>query len=151
MTDDTPGLVIAEYWAQLNDDLVTLVDSVPDDKLDWAPRPELYPMWRILRHIAGCRDGWLGDVVGDGIEAPDVHETVHTRADVQQAYRRTWARIAAFLGDPARLDASYEDDGRVIDGHWIAFHLLEHDIHHRGDLLHYLALLGIDAPTSLNL
>jgi uncharacterized damage-inducible protein DinB len=31
-------------------------------------------------------------------------------------------------------------------GHWIAFHLLEHDIHHRADVLHYLALLGVEHP-----
>ena len=28
----------------------------------------------------------------------------------------------------------------------VAFHLLEHDIHHRADLLLYLALLGIETP-----
>jgi uncharacterized damage-inducible protein DinB len=32
-------------------------------------------------------------------------------------------------------------------GHWIAFHLLEHDIHHRADIFHYLALLGIETPS----
>jgi uncharacterized damage-inducible protein DinB len=151
MADHTPGLIIADYWAQLNEDLVALVDFVPDDRLDWNPRPELYTFRRILTHIAGCRDGWLADVVRDGVDAPDVHATVHTRADMQQAYRRTWQRIAAFLANAAQLDAAYEDEGRTIDGHWIAFHLLEHDIHHRADLLHYLALLDIAAPTSLNL
>jgi len=30
-----------------------------------------------------------------------------------------------------------------VTGDWIAFHLLEHDIHHRADIFHYLALLGI--------
>jgi len=28
----------------------------------------------------------------------------------------------------------------------IAYHLLEHDIHHRADIFHYLALLGIEHP-----
>jgi uncharacterized damage-inducible protein DinB len=28
----------------------------------------------------------------------------------------------------------------------VAFHLLEHDIHHRADILMYLALLGIETP-----
>ena len=28
----------------------------------------------------------------------------------------------------------------------IASHLLEHDVHHRADLFHYLALLGIEHP-----
>ena len=33
-----------------------------------------------------------------------------------------------------------------VNGHWIAFHLLEHDIHHRSDIFHYLALLEIEHP-----
>jgi uncharacterized damage-inducible protein DinB len=28
----------------------------------------------------------------------------------------------------------------------VAFHLLEHDIHHRADIFLYLALLGIETP-----
>ena len=53
-----------------------------------------------------------------------------------------------FLGDTSKLDASYEDDPAYppVSGHWIAFHLLEHDIHHRADIFHYLALLGIETP-----
>ena len=47
----------------------------------------------------------------------------------------------------AKLDATYDDDrGAMVTGHWIAFHLLEHDIHHRADIFHYLALLGIETP-----
>ena len=38
----------------------------------------------------------------------------------------------------------------ISDGHWIAFHLLEHDIHHRADILHYLALLDVAVPERLS-
>jgi uncharacterized damage-inducible protein DinB len=31
-------------------------------------------------------------------------------------------------------------------GHWLAYHLLEHDVHHRADIFAYLALLGIEHP-----
>lgn len=51
-----------------------------------------------------------------------------------------------FLRDQVKLDTTYDGDGRPVTGHWIAFHLLEHDIHHRADIFHYLALLGIETP-----
>ncbi len=52
-----------------------------------------------------------------------------------------------FFSDPERLAAEYEAfRGDHPTGHWIAFHLLEHDIHHRADIFHYLALLGIEHP-----
>jgi uncharacterized damage-inducible protein DinB len=150
MMNDSPfaRIDIAPIWAHFNDDLIRLVDYVPDDKMNWSPKPELWNFRGILLHVAATRDGWLGRDVKDGIEAPDVWRTVRTKSEIQQAYRRTWERLELFLRDEEKLDARYAraDNGEPISGHWIAFHLLEHDIHHRADIFHYLALLGIETP-----
>ena len=119
---------------------------MPDDKINWSPKPELWNFRGILIHIASARDNWLQHTVKDGIDGPNVWETVRTKAEVQAAYARTWDRLAAFLSDPAKLAATYEDDPAPVTGHWIAFHLLEHDVHHRADIFHYLAMLGIETP-----
>ncbi len=143
----SPRIDITSTWARLNEGLIRLVDYIPDDKLNWSPKEGLWNFRGILLHIADARDGWLGIDVKDGIEAPNVWQTVRTKAEVQAAYARTWARLANFLGDESKLDATYvAEDGRQLTGHWIAFHLLEHDIHHRADIFHYLALLGIETP-----
>ena len=146
--NSSPRIDITPTWSRFNDELIRLVDYVPDDKLNWSPKPELWNFRGILLHIAATRDGWLSGDVKDGVEAPDVWRTVRTKEEIQQAYRRTWERVALFLGDDSKLSAIYpDDDGRQLSGHWIAFHLLEHDIHHRADIFHYLALLGIETPT----
>jgi uncharacterized damage-inducible protein DinB len=138
----------------MNDTLIRLVDYIPDDQINWSPKPELWNFRGILIHIAGARDGWLGGVVRDGDPAPSAYETARSKDDIKRAYRRTWERLERFLSDPAKLAATYrdewQDDGEtkssLVSGHWIAFHLLEHDIHHRADIFHYLALLGIETP-----
>jgi uncharacterized damage-inducible protein DinB len=143
----SPRIDITPTWARFNDELIRLVDYVPDDELNWSPKPELWNFRGILLHIAATRDGWLGRDVKDSVEAPDVWRTVRTKAEVQAAYARTWERLERFLSDESKLDATYVNgDGRQLTGHWIAFHLLEHDIHHRADIFHYLALLGIETP-----
>jgi uncharacterized damage-inducible protein DinB len=141
---------LAPTWARFNDELIRLVDYVPDDKINWSPKPELWNFRGILLHIAAARDGWL-EGMGDGIEAPNVYQTVRSKDEIKAAYARTWDRLAKPLGDQQRLDAEYEtqDPGEPVDmksGHWIMFHLLEHDIHHRADIFHYLALLDIKTP-----
>ena len=147
MTDSTlRGIDIMPVWARFNADLIRLVDYVPDDKLNWSPKEGLWNFRGILIHIASARDQWLGNTVKDGIEAPEVWQTVRSKAEVQAAYARTWDRVTAFLSDAGKLDATYEDEPAPVTGHWIAFHLLEHDIHHRADIFHYLALLGIETP-----
>jgi len=43
-----------------------------------------------------------------------------------------------------------QDSPTRVSGHYIAAALFEHDIHHRADILHYLALLGVeDVPSRL--
>ena len=142
-------LDIAPVWARFNEGLIRLVDYVPDDKLNWSPQPELWNFRGILLHIAAARDGWLNGVEA-GVDGAEVWRTVRTKDQIKAAYARTWERMATLLAHPDRLDARYEDDGpegaRSISGHWMAFHLLEHDIHHRADIMHYLALLGVAHP-----
>ena len=82
----------------------------------------------------------------DGADASDVVRTVRTKAEIQETYLRTWKRLEAFLRDVRKLDATYTTPWETANGHWIAFHALEHDIHHRADILHYLALLDIQTP-----
>jgi len=141
-----PPLDITPIWGRVNDELIRLVDYVPDDKLDWSPKPELWNFRTILLHIASARDIWLSRDVRDGADATDAAQTVRTKAEIQNSFLRTWKRLDAFLRDAGKLDATYTTRWETASGHWIAFHALEHDIHHRADIFHYLALLGIAHP-----
>ena len=140
-----PRIDITPIWARHNDSLIALVDRIPDEQMNWSPKPELWNFRGTLLHIAGVRDGWLGVDVKDGEEAPNVWQTVRSKPEIQAAFARTWQRVERFLSNAEMLNTTYDlDDGRAVTGHWVAFHLLEHDIHHRADIFHYLALLGVD-------
>ncbi len=145
-----PPVDVTGQWAKLNDSLIALVDYIPDDKLDWSPRDGLWNFRGILVHISMARHNWLTNAVKDGRETPDVL-TQQTKATIKDNLQRSWQRVERFASNGAALDQVYEgehpiDGAYSLTGHWIAFHLLEHDIHHRADLLHYLALLGIEHP-----
>jgi uncharacterized damage-inducible protein DinB len=47
----------------------------------------------------------------------------------EKTYPHTWR------GKPVQLTAQ-----------WVMLHLLEHDIHHRSQINHYLRILGIEPP-----
>ncbi len=148
-TDESPfaRLDIVPTWARFNDELIRLVDYVPDDKMNWSPKPELWNFRGILLHIAATRYGWMSVDRPEGQQlARNVWQTLRSKVDIQDAYRHSWDYLAPFLSDEAKLAATYDDEGQIVTGHWIAFHLLEHDIHHRADIFHYLALLGIETP-----
>ncbi len=149
MPDPTfPPLDISRHWRGVQADLLRVVDLVPEDRMDWTPRGDLWNFRGILIHTADARDGWLSSVVNDGEPYPNIWLTARSPGDLRRELERTFGRLERFLSDQSRLDGSYEDEWagetKTVDGHWIAFHLLEHDIHHRAELLQRLALLGID-------
>ena len=143
-----PPLDITAQWGRLNDGIVRLVDYIPDDKLNWSPRPELWNFRGILVHMATARHNWMIRDVKDGEISPDVLRDARTKEDLKRHLQISWERLLRFLSDPNKLAGTYKGihEPDTLTGHWIAFHGLEHDIHHRADIFHYLALLDIEHP-----
>ena len=141
-----PRLDISPHWDSVQEHLIQIVDITPNDKMNWSPKDGLWNFRGILIHVSDARDRWLTRDVKDGEGHPSIWTTARSKDDLKRELERTYARLGRFLANQAQLDATYTSDwdGRKYDGHWIAFHLLEHDIHHRAELLQRLALLDID-------
>ena len=84
-----PRIDITPTWARFNEGLIRLVDYIPDDKLNWSPKPELWNFRGILLHVANARDNWLGGAVKDGVDAPNVWLTVRSQDEIKAAFERT--------------------------------------------------------------
>lgn len=93
----SPRIDITPTWARFNDELIRLVDYVPDDKLNWSPKPELWNFRGILLHIAATRHGWLSVDMPDGEQlASSVWQNVRSKSQIQEAYRSTWSASRCF-------------------------------------------------------
>ena len=63
--EQLPRIDITPHWATVQRDIVRIVDLVPDDKIDWSPKPELWNFRGILIHVSDARDNWMSrDVQG---------------------------------------------------------------------------------------
>jgi uncharacterized damage-inducible protein DinB len=148
-----PKLDITPYWDSVQENLLRIVDLIPQDKMNWSPKPELWNAQGILIHVSDARDNWMTRDVQDGEEYPNIWTTARTKDDLKRELVRSYERMRRFLANQSQLDAAHhaEYNGQVRDytGHWIAFHLLEHDIHHRAELMQRLALLGVVHPFDL--
>jgi uncharacterized damage-inducible protein DinB len=148
-----PPLAITPYWDSVQENLLEIVDLLPEDKLNWTPHADLWNSKGILIHVSDARDIWMSRDVQDGEPYPNIWTTARTKDDLKRELVRSYERMRRFLANQSQLDAAhhaeYNDQVRDYDGHWIAFHLLEHDIHHRAELMQRLALLGIEHPFDL--
>ncbi len=90
-------LKISQYWQSVQNDLLRIVDLVPDEKLNWTPKPELWNSRGILIHASDARDSWLTRDVQDGNPYPNIWTTAKTKEDLKRELTRTFARLERFL------------------------------------------------------
>jgi uncharacterized damage-inducible protein DinB len=140
-------LDIAPLWGLVNEDLIELVGSMSEEQIEWSPRPKLWNSKGILIHLCFGRHGLMQMIVKDGLEGPDIIRAGQTKAGLAEQLRLSWERMQPFLRDPEALAREYEamtlGETGILSGHELAFGQLEHDIHHRADILHYLRELGV--------
>jgi uncharacterized damage-inducible protein DinB len=152
-TESTARFDILPTWKLVNGTLIELVNFVPDDRMEWSPKPELWSFHHLFLHLAEAREQWMNRAIHDGETDIDVYKNVDSKEEIKTAFVATWERIVRSFSDQGKLDARYRDrlwaGAPLRSGHWVAFHLLEHDIHHRADILTYLALLGAKTPPEL--
>lgn len=144
------------HWRETRQALFSALDQLSDSQLAFTPRPNLWPLGQIACHIAGTEEGWFRFYVTHeiaGWEAADYQlKDFATAADLKRLLSEVHARTEAmFPADPVSAEAVMQQRvtlpwGDEVSIEDIAWHVLEHEIHHRGEIFLLLGLLGMEAP-----
>jgi len=139
------------HWDQARRDLYRALDVLDDTHLSFAPAEGLWSLGQVAVHIASAEDGWLRYVIKretdswPALQLADYPTVESIRALLVEVHARTVAFLDTL--DEADLDREIEAPwGKRFSLRWIVWHVLEHEIHHRGELYLMLGLLGLEAP-----
>jgi uncharacterized damage-inducible protein DinB len=143
------------YQAMLADRVAALTS----DQLALQSAPHQRPVWLIAAHIIGTRVGWFHGWMGEGapsIAAFDPWDSddapPRTAEELVEGLAATWQMIDDCLNrwTPANLADPFVhrgDDQEITSSRsWIIWHVLEHDIHHGGELFLTLGIHGLPTP-----
>ena len=150
---DYPRLNFGPYWQMNNENLIELIDLVPEEKLDWSPAPTEWSIRVIATHIILARAHHIIAPSQNGAETVEVVMDCKTKDGLKRRMRSSWDMVEAFLADQEKLDAVHEPpkgttepeylDPEVYDGHYVAYHRMAHDLHHRSTIIGHLGQLEI--------
>lgn len=136
-------------WPKIRKGLMAIIDVFPEDQLAFVPVKGGWTAGRIMLHIGSAADYWLHSGILSDVNIYEsgrcTLENYPTLADIRayltEEHQRTLHLLENF--DPADWDKGFQySDGYFYKPNWIFWHVLEHEIHHRGELSLILGLLG---------
>ncbi|NLR76990.1 DinB family protein [Chitinophaga eiseniae] len=140
-----------EYYDKVRERTLRLISVVPPDQLDWSYKPGKFSIGDQIRHIATIERYMFAETIagrpsayqGCGKELADGYDNVV--AFFNELHQQSLA-IFRQLSD-ADLQRKCTTPGNVEMRIWKWMRaMVEHEIHHRGELYIYLNLLGVKTP-----
>ena len=142
---------LCDYWEKVRARTRRVVDLIPDARLEWTWQEGKFTLGDVVRHLAGIeRDMYaenarlrLSRYRGHGRELAD------GPAAVREYFERLHSESMEIFRSlsEADLEAKCETraGARLSVGKWLRL-MVEHEIHHRGQLYMALGMLGIETP-----
>lgn len=148
-----PLTTFYQGWALYQRNLIKIIAPLSSEQLAMRAAPHHWTIDRLARHIVGNRVWWFQVWMGEG--SPDLAPIAHWDADQQPprsaaelvaGLEATWQMIQDALArwTPADLERVFplppslsEEERSIFQPYtrqWIIWHVLEHEIHHGGEL-----------------
>ncbi|MGI8588003.1 MAG: DinB family protein [Chloroflexia bacterium] len=154
---------IYKNWEKYQNGLIEALSPLTAEQLALRAAPNLRSVGELATHIVSCRAGWFHSVLhegGDELAAIDIWDSPHhpgqpnrTADELVAALHTTWAAIQEALDrwTPEDLAAPIHhvwDDGEqsTVYRPYVIWHLIEHDVHHGGEIGYSLGMHGLAAP-----
>lgn len=159
--------VFNDGWAKHQALVIDALRDLTPEQLGLRAAPHQWAVWQLASHVAGARVYWFHDILGEGDAATrDLFRVDHTTVpdlpvadagweddedrprsaeQLVDGLQRSWAMVDACLRrwTAEDLDASVVRPSRTHHRGWVVWHVLEHDLHHGGEISQILGTNGL--------
>ncbi len=145
-------------WNEYQDHIIRSITPLTAEQLALRAAPDLRSVGENVAHIIGCRAGWFTQVLGEddaGVKATTTWDEpgapTRTAAELVEGLDRTWRLMAECLArwSPADMHQTFTGpwDDKIVElsRAWVIWHVLEHDLHHGGEVSLTLGMYGLPA------
>lgn len=139
------------YFNKVHQRTMNVVRSIPPGQVDWQFRPGKFTLGDLVRHIATTNRyifvevarGQPSRYAGCGKDlAPGYGEIV---ALTERLHAENVEIISGFSSEDLNRKCRTPDGASITTWKWLRS-MIEHEIHHRGQIFTYLALLDVSTP-----
>lgn len=157
MTKDQE-LISAIYdgWHSYQLVLIKAIEPLNPEQVELRAAPKLRSVGKIARHIIGARARWFYQLMGEGGKAFKTWGNWDRRGakersadEIVSGLEGTWSgmqeAITSWTAEDWKVTWPGEGAGEpeVITRRWVIWHLIEHDLHHGGEISITLGSHGV--------
>jgi uncharacterized damage-inducible protein DinB len=139
-------------WETYQEQLLKAIEPLSHDQLSLRAAPHLRSINDLATHIIGVRAGWLYYTLEKGDEhlVSLASQPARSAGELVNGLEATWRVIQDALShwtiaDLAAMVHDTDENGedQTYTRQWVIWHLIEHDLHHGGELSFTLGMHGL--------
>jgi uncharacterized damage-inducible protein DinB len=139
------------YLAKVRGRTLAVARAIPEDRLEWRPGEGAFSFGDLLRHLAATERYMFAENArqrpsrypGHGPELASGYAAVFEY--VRRMHEEALAIFAALSPEDLQRKCVTPGGAELAVWKWLRL-MVEHEIHHRGQIYVYLAMLGIHGP-----
>ncbi len=149
---------VLEGWENYNRLLSGAMAPLTEEQLDLRPAPNLRSVRELAMHIVGTRAGWYHRMLREG--GDEFEALANWGRDGQQrsaselvaGLDTTWQLMSESIARwtpeerAASVTATRYGQTHTLPRAWVVWHVIEHDLHHGGEVGYALGMHGVAAP-----
>jgi uncharacterized damage-inducible protein DinB len=140
-----------DYLDKVHQRTMRVARCIPPDKLDWTYREGKFSLGDLARHIATINRYMFAETIqgkpsryaGCGKELADGYEDV--LMFMERLHRESVEIFSRLSNEDLNRKCATPDGASITVWKWLRA-MVEHEIHHRGQIYIYLAILGVPTP-----
>jgi uncharacterized damage-inducible protein DinB len=159
-TSQSPLPVFWQGWKDYQTLLIKAIAPLTADQLALRAAPDLRSISDDVLHMIGARARWHvfvlhegGDVMASFQDWDRPGMPARSAAELVNALETTWQLMQEAIdrwtfADLAEIvhDTGEDGEDEAFPRSWVIWHLIEHDLHHGGEVSLTLGMHGLEAP-----
>ena len=145
------GAAFWDYFERIRSRTLRVVGCIPADRIEWRPAPGMFSFADLIRHLAATERHMFGENArrrpsrypGHGPELADGYDAVLQY--LARMHEETGRLVRGLSTADLRLTCETPGGTQISVWKWLRS-MIEHEVHHRGQIYLMLRLLDVTTP-----
>jgi uncharacterized damage-inducible protein DinB len=139
------------YWENIRNRTMRVIQSIPPEKLEWTYAEGKFTLGDIVRHLATIeRYMYAENAQGRPSRYPGHERALADGFDevigyIEKLHRESVDIFARLTGEDLQRKCMTPGGAELPTWKWLRA-MVEHEVHHRGQIYMYLGILGVETP-----